>query len=254
VRQITHDAAGKGELAWSPRGDRIAFVRTPAGGGDREVYSINVDGSGLTDLSNDPASYDLEPAWSPDGTRITYSGALHKGESVGMDLWIMNADGSGQSELFHENNKYSDGAYPAWSPDGSTIVFTANNGSGYYHVWSVPASGGQNTELITNKVPGGNPVDQDVDWAPTPTNAVPRTRIAEARITKRAVSFSFVATGPATGYRCKLQRGRQKAKFKPCTSSQTYKRLKRGSYTLSVIATGPGEPYRTPARRKFRIR
>ncbi|HKO26193.1 MAG TPA: hypothetical protein VJU80_01940, partial [Solirubrobacteraceae bacterium] len=162
VRQITHDSAGKSELAWSPKGDRIAFVRTPAGGGDREIYSINTAGSGLTDLSNDPTSPDLEPAWSPDGTRIAYSGALHQGESVGMDLWIMNPDGSGQHELFHENNKYSDGAYPAWSPDGTTIAFTANNGSGYYHVWSVPASGGQNTELITNKVPGGNPVDEEV--------------------------------------------------------------------------------------------
>ncbi|HJS97099.1 MAG TPA: hypothetical protein VJ741_22720 [Solirubrobacteraceae bacterium] len=254
VRQITHDSARKSELAWSPKGDRIAFVRTPAGGGDREIYSVNTDGSGLTDLSNDPTSLDLEPAWSPDGTSIAYSGALHKGESVGMDLWIMNADGSGQHELFHENNKYSDGAYPAWSPDGTTIAFTANNGSGYYHVWAVPASGGQNTELITNKVPGGNPVDEEVDWAPASTNVVLRTKIAKARITRHAASFSFEATGPATTYRCELRQARHHAKFKPCTSPQTYKRLKRGTYTFSVIASGPGEAHRTVARRKFRIR
>jgi Tol biopolymer transport system component len=254
VRQITHDSTGKGELAWSPKGDRIAFVRTPAGGGDRDIYSINTDGSRLADLSNDPTSFDLEPAWSPDGTRIAYSGALHKGESVGMDLWIMNADGSGQHELFHENNKYSDGAYPAWSPDGTTIAFSANNGSGYYHVWSVPASGGQNTELITNKVPGGNPVDQEVDWAPAPTNAVLRTKLGAVRITRHAASFSFEATGPSTGYRCELRQARRKARFKPCTSPQIYKRLKHGTYTFSVIASSPGESYRAPARRTFRIR
>jgi dipeptidyl aminopeptidase/acylaminoacyl peptidase len=254
VRQITHDTAGKSELAWSPRGDRIAFVRVPAGGGDREIYSVKTDGSGLTDLSNDPNSYDVDPAWSPDGTRLAYSGPFQPGASVGGDLWIMNADGSGRQALVHENNKYSDGAYPAWSPDGTTIAFTANNGTGYYHVWSVSAAGGQNAELVTNKVAAGNPVDQQVDWQPAPTRAVPKTRIASAVISEHAARFSFAATGPATGYRCALTRDKHKAAFKRCSSGQAYKHLKPGRYTFSVIASGPDEPYRTPARHTFKIR
>ncbi|MGZ4230824.1 MAG: TolB family protein [Solirubrobacteraceae bacterium] len=254
VRQITHDTASKSELAWSPRGDRIAFVRVPAGGGDREIYSIKSNGSGLTDLSNDPASFDVDPAWSPDGTRLVYSGPFQPGESVGMDLWIVNADGSGQHALVHENNKYSDGAYPAWSPDGTTIAFAANNGTGYYHVWSIPVSGGQNAELVTNKVPGGNPVDQQVDWQSAPTKAVPKTRIARAEITKHAARFTFEATGPATAYRCALSRGEHRAALRRCSSSKAYKHLKPGSYTFAVIASGPNEPYRTPARRTFKIR
>ena len=254
VRQITHDTAGKSELAWSPTGDRIAFVRVPAGGGDREIYSVKPNGSGLTDLSNDPTNFDLDPAWSPDGTRLAYSGPLQPGESVGMDLWIMNADGSGQHALMHENNKYSDGAYPAWSPDGTTIAFTANNGTGYYHVWSIPVAGGQNAELITNKLPGGNPVDQQVDWQPAPTKEVPKTRISRAVIRRRAASFAFAGTGPATAYRCSLREGRHKATLKRCSSPSTYKRLKPGTYTFSVIALGPNEPYRAPARRTFRVR
>jgi len=254
LRQVTHDTAGKSELAWSPRGDRIAFVRVPAGGGDREIYSVKTDGSGLTDLSNDPTSFDLDPAWSPDGTKLAYSGPFQPGESVGMDLWIMNADGSGRRALVHENNKYSDGAYPAWSPDGTTVAFTANNGTGYYHVWSIPAAGGQNAELVTNKVAGGNPVDQQVDWQPAPTRAVPKTRIAGSVISEHGARFSFEATGPATGYRCALSRETHKAAFKPCSSGHAYRHLKPGHYTFSVIASGPGEPYRTPARRTFKIR
>ena len=61
VRQITHDTASKSELAWSPRGDRIAFVRVPAGGGDRDIYSVKTNGSGLTDLSNDPPNSTSTP-------------------------------------------------------------------------------------------------------------------------------------------------------------------------------------------------
>jgi len=254
VRQITHDAAGKSELAWSPKGDRIAFVRTPPGGGDRDIYSIRPDGSGLADLSNDPASYDVEPAWSPDGTRIVYSGPLHQGESVGMDLWIMNADGSGQHELLHENNGYSDGAYPAWSPDGTTIAFAANNGSGYYHVWSVPATGGQNSELVTNQVPGGNPGDEEVDWQPLSAGASPRTHLLAARIGKRTTTFAFAATGPATSYRCQLRRNGHPAPFRRCSSPVSYRHLRPGHYLFSVIAGAPGESYRTPARRSFTIR
>ncbi|HET6867293.1 MAG TPA: DPP IV N-terminal domain-containing protein [Solirubrobacteraceae bacterium] len=254
VRQITHDTSGKSQLDWSPKGDRIAFVRTPAGGGDRDIYSIRTDGSGLTDLTNDPSSPDLEPAWSPDGTEIVYSGPLHRGESVGMDLWIMNADGSGSHELFHENNKYSDGAYPAWSPDGTTIAFTANNGSGYYHVWLVPVSGGQNSELITNTVPGGNPVDAEVDWQPAAVVSSPRTILTAGRVREHSAVFSFDATGPATGYRCMLRRGNHRASFAPCGPSKTYPRLKPGRYTFSVTAVGPDEPYHTPAKRTFTIR
>ena len=235
-------------------GRPIAFVREPAGGGDRDIYAVKTNGTRLTDLSNDPTNFDIDPAWSPDGTRLVYSGALQPGESVGMDLWIMNADGSSRHALVHENNNYSDGAYPAWSPDGTTIAFTANNGTGYYHVWSIPASGGQNAELITNKLPGVNPVDQQVDWQPAPTKAVPKTRIARAVIRTRAATLTFAGTGPATAYRCSPGEGRRKPTFQRCSSPLTYKRLKPGRYTFSVIASGPGEPYRTPARRTFKVR
>ena len=166
VTPITHNADREGDLVWSPTGKRIAYVRTPATGGDKDIYSMSPKGTHVKDLTNDPNHFDLQPDWSPDGKQIVFSGPLQQGVSVGGDLWIMNADGSGVHALYHENNHYSDGAYPAWSPDGTTIAFAANNGSGYYHVWSVPAGGGQNTEVVANKV--GNPLDNEVDWQPRP--------------------------------------------------------------------------------------
>lgn len=253
LHQITHDAAGKSELSWSPEGQRIAFVREPAGGGDREIYAIRADGSGLSDLSNDPTSDDLEPAWSPDGSQIAFSGPLHPSGSTGGDLWLMDADGSNKRPLVHLMNGDSDGAYPAWSPDGSTIAFTANDGTGYYHVWSVPAAGGTNSELITNRVPGSNPVDEDVDWGRVPPAAALRTKLTKMKVKKRSVSFTLAGSGPATGYRCRLHAAGHAAKFRSCRPTQRYTGLKPGRYTLTVVAVAPDERYQR-VQRTFRIR
>ncbi|MGH2858290.1 MAG: TolB family protein, partial [Solirubrobacteraceae bacterium] len=257
LRQVTHDTAGKSELAWSPRGDEIAFVREPAGGGDRDIYSIKPNGTGMKDLTNDPANFDLQPAYSPDGDSIVYSGAGHpNGESVAMDLWIISADGGSSQPVEHQGSGYSDGAYPAWSPDGTTIAFAANDGTGYYHVWSVPATGGLNTPLVANSLPDGNPVDEEVDWQPLPANAAkPNTKLTRMQVNKhkRSVRFRFVATGATTSYRCALRAGHGHLRFKPCRSPTAYSHLKPGQYKFEVRAVGPGESDLSPAKREFKI-
>lgn len=257
VRQITHDDATKSELAWSPRGDRIAFVGEPARGGDRDIYSVATDGSDLRDLTNDPTAPDVDPAFSPDGSQIVYTGPGHPHGSVGADLWVMGQDGSGRHELDHESNGYSDAAFPAWSPDGATIVFSANNGTGYQHLWTVPAGGGQNTELVRNAIPGGNPLDWEADWQPAPTAAGPAsTRITSAKITvrKRRATFRFTATGSAPRYECALQRGRGKVRFSGCRSPESYAHLARGRYTFEVRGVLPTGTDTTPAKRAFTVR
>jgi len=254
VRQITHDTASESQLAWSPRGDRIAFVRVPPGGGDRDIWSIAPDGSGATDLTNDPTNNDVDPAWAPDGSRIVYTGPGRRGESVGADLWVMNADGSGQVPLHHETNGYSDAGWPAWSPDGSTIAFGANNGSGYFHLWSVPASGGENTELVTNKISGGNPLDWETDWQPLGVRArQARTTITRVRPGRRQAVVSFTAAGTAPRYACSLTPAGRKARFHACRSPQAYKGLHPGRYVFAVRALEPGAAAGPTARRTVQV-
>jgi Tol biopolymer transport system component len=72
--------------AWSPDGERIAFVR------QAELYVINADGSGQRLLANATETVDL-PAWSPDGEKIAFPCPAAPG-AVGTDLCVMNADGT----------------------------------------------------------------------------------------------------------------------------------------------------------------
>jgi Tol biopolymer transport system component len=165
---------------------KIAFVsdRTPPG-----IYTVNPDGSGLMHLGAGTA-----PAWSPDGTRIAFI--------RGGQVWVMNADGSGQqslgqpggdvawspdgtklvtSGLFvmnadgsdrHQITFGADGA-PAWSPDGYTIIFSRPTPDDYIlplvnRIWAVNPDG-TNLRQITHDRAFGEEYHEEFfpNWAPT---------------------------------------------------------------------------------------
>jgi Tol biopolymer transport system component len=115
---VTHAPGGLGDFypTWSPDGTTIAFWEgTPSGedGGpsDSEIYTVPATGGDATQLTNNDVS-NIEPAWSPDGTRIAYWN--------GGGLYVMRSDGT------HERSVYGTpgGAWaPSWSPDGGSIAF-----------------------------------------------------------------------------------------------------------------------------------
>lgn len=159
VVRLTNDTAHDTDPQWSPNGKHIAFVSDRDG--NREIYSMLPHGGHQTNLTHD-ADDDEQPSWSPGGHVIVFrSGRPHTG-SVGADLWTMRANGSHPTELLHEDNHYSDGNDPAFSPDGTTIVFSANNGSGNLHLWEVPAAGGQNTRVTDD----AGQANSRPDWQP----------------------------------------------------------------------------------------
>jgi len=74
------------DLEWSPDGQRLMFAGGPDEGGG--IWIIGVDGSGLTKLLPDA----VNPAWSPDGTRISYQ-TLELDE-FGSTMRIADTDGT----------------------------------------------------------------------------------------------------------------------------------------------------------------
>jgi Tol biopolymer transport system component len=107
-------------LAWSPDGQRIAFVAT-GDGNSKNIYVVNADGSGLIQLTDTWNSSD--PNWSPDGQKIAFVSQVVVENKLKSDIFVMNSDGSGLTNL--TNNPANDWE-PDWSPDGRRIVFTSD--------------------------------------------------------------------------------------------------------------------------------
>jgi hypothetical protein len=108
---------GSGASATQPTfsedGTKVAYVKT----GD--IFSINSDTTGgETNLTSSVAA-EADPAWSPDGSKIAFA---RDDGATGYDLWIMNADGTGAFQVTSANG---DERSPVWSPNGGSLVFTA---------------------------------------------------------------------------------------------------------------------------------
>jgi len=106
--------------AFSPDGSKIVFTSNRTG--TSQVYVMNADGSGQTQLTFDPQPKDQVPDWSPDGSKIAYLADTHGISDVVSpswgDIWVMNADGSGQHAITSGASWYG----TAWSPDGTRIA------------------------------------------------------------------------------------------------------------------------------------
>ncbi len=157
-------APGASAAAPGAQNGRIAYsvgavLPDPDPGGHSQVYTVLPDGTDGRQLTHVTAPVQAgDPAWSPDGQRIAYV----SNASGLFQVWIMNADGSGQRRLVRD--RVHDAFLPRWSPDGSQLLFTRCTtpfGALECTVATVGADGMQVRDRT-----GGHWVDQFGDWAP----------------------------------------------------------------------------------------
>jgi Tol biopolymer transport system component len=136
LRRLTNYGVYTAEGTLSPDGQTIVF--TSLKDGDLDIYTMKIDGTGLRRLTTAPG-YDGGPFFSPDGKKIVYRAwhptdtALTTYQSLlsqrlvrptRMEIWVMNADGTGQHQITALGGA---NFAPFYTRDGKRIIFSSNH-------------------------------------------------------------------------------------------------------------------------------
>ena len=105
VRRITFEGTYNTSPSWSPRSDKIVFSGRR---GANQVFMVNPDGTGLTQLTSQGNNED--PSFSPDGRFIAFSSDRDGGKGI----YIMRANGESQRRITPRNLRTYG---PRWSPN-----------------------------------------------------------------------------------------------------------------------------------------
>lgn len=117
LTQLTSGEGHNTYPAFSPDGNKIVFTSDRTG--TWQVWVMDANGANQTQLTFDPQPKDQVPDWSPDGSKIAYLADTYVDPTQSWgDIWVMNADGSGQHPITHGATDYG----TAWSPDGRRIA------------------------------------------------------------------------------------------------------------------------------------
>ena len=165
-----------------------------------DIFTVDPDGTGLTNITNTPDAGEGRPEWSPDGQRIAFvmaqvatpginimnadgsnkqflvAGGFHKWSPGGTALvftrrvddqtnvFKINADGTGEVQLTSQG-----GTEPIWTPDGGKVIFHSTR-DGDLEIFSMNPDGTAQTNLTDNDV-----VDDDPSVSPDGTKIVFRS-------------------------------------------------------------------------------
>ncbi|MBI5930882.1 MAG: serine/threonine-protein kinase [Chloroflexi bacterium] len=139
---------------------KIAFASRRSG--NLDIYTINPDGSGVQQITQNADLQETGPAWSPDGTKIAFY--AYEGASGNGDIYVMDADGSDIINL--TNSPADDDRYVTWSPDGTRLAFHSNrpgevDGSRDFEIYIYSFTDEKTTQITFNDT-----FDLGPDWSP----------------------------------------------------------------------------------------
>jgi Tol biopolymer transport system component len=157
---LTNDIVTDMDPAWAPDGRSVYFAS--ARGGGLNLWRVPVAASGAAagpaEQLTTGAGDDVQPAPSPDGTRVAFTVL-----GINSDIWrvpVSPATGrvTGSPQLVVGTTRVD--SRGAWSPDGSAIAFNSDR-RGDMNLWVRSLADG--TERLLTRGPGG---DYQPNWSP----------------------------------------------------------------------------------------
>jgi TolB protein len=162
------------QVDWSPFGNRFALTEL---GWFLRVYVMDTNGKHLRAINPGPIVEAAMPHWSPQGNRLAFmswpTAAPGDAESPMQEaeIWALDVNQGYAQRLTHNTVIDSN---PAWSPDGSRIVFLRGHGietlfvgapekRSHGEIYVMDADGTRVTRLTHNGVGEGSPA-----WQPGP--------------------------------------------------------------------------------------
>jgi dipeptidyl aminopeptidase/acylaminoacyl peptidase len=202
-KRVTDGGFSVSNPRWSPDSKSIAYVQSGMGtqessffdlNADRnsDIYVVSADGGPSRRLTSNPGP-DSSPAWSPDGSEITYLSAMDpRSWAEKVDVMVMPAAGGSPKDLTKD---FADSATsPKWAPDGKSVYWDAEEGV-HRHIFRVSTTGGKIVHITEGAMiyadfdisPDGSRIASSVDNSTSPAeiwiinlNGNGRTRVSNA--------------------------------------------------------------------------
>jgi dipeptidyl aminopeptidase/acylaminoacyl peptidase len=157
TRALTRDRDTAFSPRWSPSGDRLAFLASPASGKPPQIFILPMNGGDAQAITTNKGGVDAF-AWKPDGSQIGYiadddppEGAAaakgHDAVTIGDDsfltrtaarpshVWIVGADGTNAKALTSgAESAFVFGAWLEWSPNGSALIYPRQPDATFAHL------------------------------------------------------------------------------------------------------------------------
>jgi TolB protein len=179
-RQI-HQSQGNDQGRVAPSADGSRLCLSSDRSGQNVVYVLDLASGGITAVS-DPAYWSFGPAWSSRDLIAFFS---RKGGNV-INIWTARPDGSQPRQI---TDQPGESRQPWWSPEGSTLAFSANHVTGAFAVW-LANTGGSEMRAITHRGSFEQPF-----WSPDGNKIAVAARIEEPHY--RIYIMNADGSGPA---------------------------------------------------------
>ncbi len=130
LTQITNTPEYDGAPAWSPDGRWLAYESYHGDSSGLDIFIRALDGAQEPIQLTDHPGADYEPSWSPLGRLVAFV-STRSGEN---EIWVADLDQADDRFTNVSRNNHQIETYPAWSPDGTQLVWSAIGPSGIHEL------------------------------------------------------------------------------------------------------------------------